>query len=458
MANIVNINVFLQPAPTPSTLQRTGVIISMGATNLPPITDTTVTTLGSGSSVAITQPSDLTTLMVGSDPLLVAGQTLTALTWSGGVVTGTVSGVHGYNTGDVLLLTISGSTPAAYNGTYGCTITSTTQFTYAKASNPGTATVLGTVLVEDEAEVVQAVNAYFNQATQYPTTITPVAIYILELGDIQAAVGVALLTAWLAINPQLAYIYITPNNWITNTDTLIADNSGNKDLIYFYTNCVNANLNTSAILNKSGKKAQVFAAQTVGAVGEYPAATLAAIVLNYSPSPLHKVPQAAYTYLFGWSQRAANDPNIATLTDENVNYSFTGAEGGLSLSILKMGVYQDGTQLNNWYAIDWLNVQVHQALAFAVIDGSNNTANPLFYNQQGIIRLQAVAQSVVNRAVSVGLLAGSPQVQAVSYADYIAAYPTDWENGIYNGLSVTIATNRGFLTINFTVTVTTTAP
>lgn len=68
-------------------------------------------------------------------------KTVTAMSWSSGVVTVTVAG-HGYATGNVV--TIAGVTPAGYNGTYSITVTGANTFTYALASNPGAVTVQGT--------------------------------------------------------------------------------------------------------------------------------------------------------------------------------------------------------------------------------------------------------------------------------------------------------------------------
>lgn len=68
-------------------------------------------------------------------------KTVTAMSWSGGVVTVTVTG-HGYATGNIV--TIAGVTPAGYNGAYSVTVTGANTFTYALASNPGAVTVQGT--------------------------------------------------------------------------------------------------------------------------------------------------------------------------------------------------------------------------------------------------------------------------------------------------------------------------
>lgn len=69
-------------------------------------------------------------------------QTITAMTWAGGVVSVTTTTNHGYATGNIIA--IAGVTPAGYNGSYVITVTSATTFTYLLAANPGAVTVQGT--------------------------------------------------------------------------------------------------------------------------------------------------------------------------------------------------------------------------------------------------------------------------------------------------------------------------
>jgi len=72
----------------------------------------------------------------------VAGQTISSITYITTTATLTTSTAHGLTTGNVV--TITGATPAAYNGTFVITVTGTTTFTYTMASNPGAnATVVG---------------------------------------------------------------------------------------------------------------------------------------------------------------------------------------------------------------------------------------------------------------------------------------------------------------------------
>lgn len=68
-------------------------------------------------------------------------KTITAMTWSGGVVTAT-SAAHGFSTGNIV--TIAGVTPAGYNGVYAITVVDANTFTYAVAVTLAVVTVQGT--------------------------------------------------------------------------------------------------------------------------------------------------------------------------------------------------------------------------------------------------------------------------------------------------------------------------
>ena len=69
---------------------------------------------------------------------------LSALAWAGGTVTATTAAPHAFTVGTTAQVTIVGATPAGYNGTFACTITTATQFTHPVAANPGPATQPGT--------------------------------------------------------------------------------------------------------------------------------------------------------------------------------------------------------------------------------------------------------------------------------------------------------------------------
>ena len=104
--------------------------------------------VGSGTVVtdgAITATSS--TLTCSTSAPFTAGMTTTvtatAATWTSGVVT--ITAANTFVAGQSVLL--AGFTPSGYNGIFTIASASSTQFTFALASNPGTETVLGTATV-----------------------------------------------------------------------------------------------------------------------------------------------------------------------------------------------------------------------------------------------------------------------------------------------------------------------
>ena len=83
-----------------------------------------------------------------SFPAVTGAKTISTLTFSTTTATLTTSTAHGLSTGATI--TVSGATPAAYNGTYVITVSTSTQFTYTMASNPGSnASVVGSYTVQN---------------------------------------------------------------------------------------------------------------------------------------------------------------------------------------------------------------------------------------------------------------------------------------------------------------------
>src|SRR5579859_620841 len=204
MTNIVQVNVTQTIAPTPETLQQTGALVSQGGTILAP-----------GTSGLLTQLSDLTPLLRGALPL-------SSLTWAGGTVTATASAPHGFTSGDTIELTIAGSAPSGYNGTFQCLITGTSTFSYPLAVNPGAMTIAGTYTPEDVAELLAMATTFFAQGFS-------TAVYVLELGPGTPNEGIAALSAYLTANPNTSYtpgasgfyyIYELPREWDGNANLL----------------------------------------------------------------------------------------------------------------------------------------------------------------------------------------------------------------------------------------------
>jgi hypothetical protein len=429
--SIVQVNVSQQIAQTPSTLQQTGALISQGAT-----------TLAAGTYSLITDIADLTALLVG-------GKALSALAWASSVVTATTAAPHGYTIGDILQLTLAGNTPAGYNGTFTATITTTTQFTYPLASNPGTATVFGTVTVEDVSELVAMGTTFFAQGNTLST-------YVLELGAGNALDGTVALSTFINASPQFFYAYLTPRSWGVSTDfvAFAANYNSTTAKTYFFVTTTTGFYTSFPAVDKSVRT--MIEAPTIPTT-EFSIASWFYTELNKLPSATNLSSPSAFKFLTGVTPYPTlnNSALLATLKTAGVNVVGTGAEGGISNTILLWGTGMDLNDASYWYSVDWVQINVNLDVSNAVINGSNNPLNPLYFDQNGINRLQAVAQGTMTRGISFGLINSSVAtiVSAIPFLLYVTQNPGDYKIGRYSGLAVSYVPARGFIQIIFNVLV-----
>ena len=427
--NIVTVNVTQTVAPTPNQLQKTGAFISQGATN------TAVYTAS-----LLTQLSDLT-------PLLVGTKTISTISWSSNVATVTAAAPHGYTIGDIIPLTLVGNTPSAYNGVFFCTVTTTTAFTFALAYNPGSLTVPGSFTPEDVAELVAMATTFFAQGSN-------TAVYVLELGISDATEGPPLLTTFITANPNAFYAYLVPRLWSSEAGfvTMLNNFTSTTAKTYWH---VTVYLNNYTNFGPTLKDALLMAEAPGIPATEFSAAARFYVTLNWSPSSTNKVTPLQYAYLVGVTPypTKGNAAQIALLRAANVDYISTGAEGGISNTILALGTCADSNSFNYWYSVDWAQINVDQAISNEIINGSNNPAAPLYYNQAGINRLQARGQATLTQGISYGLVLAPATVSAVPFSAWVAANPSSYKIGQYGGLSVTMVPARGFSTITFNLQV-----
>ena len=425
MPNIVNVSVTQQVAPAPSQLQRTGAFISQGAT-----------TLAAGETALLTQMSDLTAILTGS-------VAITSMSWTLGVVTVVTTTPHGIPTGDSVSVIISGVTPAGYNGTYTATSTGATGFTYDLTSNPGVVTVQGAMTLEDVSELVAMGTTFFAQGSNQ-------AVYVLELGVGDAAQGVTALTAYIQ-NPTIEfYSYLLPTSWDTEPTAvdLALTYTGTTAMVYFYVTTTLATYTNWLNLKSVFTTLQ----SPNSSATEFSAAAIFWTTLSYNPNASNLAHPLAFTFVYAVTPYVLTNTQQTTLKAAGVNWIGTGAEGGISNTIIFWGTFMDLNPFNYWYAVDWLAINVEISLANAIINGSNTPTNPLYYNQAGINTLQKVAQATTNNGISFGLILSPAAVQAVSFSTYVAQNPSDYATGTYNGLSLTFVPARGFTSITIYLT------
>lgn len=452
---IVNVTVNIVAAPLPNNLQQMGAIISQGGTDLAPGESEVLTTLSDLSEIAPTPKA------------------LTSLAWASGVVTATTTAPHNLTNGDHISMIIAGSLPVGYRGTYVATVTGASTFTYPQAVNPGTtpASTPGTYVPADSAELVNQVTTFFNQGANQ-------AVYVLELGVGTPAEGITALTAYLTANPGSFYRYLLPRAWSDEASLLplVSGYETTTSKTYFHVTVTEDNYTDFTSQMKS--VVAFIDSPDADPLTEYGAAWPFWVLLQYRPSPTNRVTPFAFAFGFGitpWKIRD-NGAKFTAFKAAHINWAGTGSEGGISDTILFWGTTMDGRDGLFWYAVDWAQINIDLDISNAVINGSNSQP-PLDYDQPGINRLEGVAAGTLSRGVSFGLLTGTVKqyeltaavwdvnlanglyngqsaINAVPFPDYVRANPSDRAAGIYNGFAAVITTQRGFITIGFTINVT----
>jgi hypothetical protein len=517
---IVTVHVSIIEAPTPINYQRTGALVSFGATHRP-----------AGETNLLTQLSDLDYLPDGS-PFILMEAAITSVTWAAGTATVTTTQpIPNVQVGDVLPIVLSDFEPVVpppngpgYLGLKACTITSTTTFTFPQAADPGTPSQIGKYRLHAAVELSQMATSFFAQGNE-------VGVWVLELGyDNNPDNNVEALDTWLTNNPLTIYGFLMPRRFgcdslilgsaqqpLPFTSLLKRFQAPSNTMEYFWLTVADGNSQTwptmtmenlflPGQLGSGGTKGngssykdviQMVEAPVlqdpdlifVPAVGFDPARweipnylddegefTLAAMFYNalaYRPSNTNRITPMAFKFLYGVTAypQKNNGPLLRSFKSANTNYITTGAEGGISFTMLYEGVTLDGHDYFNWwYTIDWVQIEIDLNLSNAIINGSNNPLAPLYYNQEGINFLETVLYHTMQSAQTFGMVLGKIEmtqydgpeltsainggqfaakcnVNAVPFLQYSLANPGDYKIGEYDGLSTLFIPARGFIHI-----------
>lgn len=362
---------------------------------------------------------------------------LTAISWSasnGGTVTATTTTAHTVLPGE--FFTITGCTPAGYNGTF-LALTGTTAETlvYALATNPGAESALGTLAAATNGTVTATTTSnhgilpgqYFQIAGTIPTGYN---------GWFLALAGTATNTI----------VYALPAN------------PGGESTL--------------------GTLVQSQYASAGIPSTEFSLAAVFQVTLNYRPTSTNKVTPLNYAFVFGVTPfpTQGNAALITTLLNANINLIGTGAQGGISDTLVLGGTMKDGNPFKYWYSVDWAQINLQQNAIAALIAGANNPQAPVDYNQNGINVLQQSAISTMSTGISSGLVLNPIQpltldaaeftnalnegtydgftlVNADPMGSYTTENPNDYAAGVYNGISVDYVPLRGFTSITFNLNI-----
>lgn len=535
MANsIVQVNVSQQLAPAPLTLQQTGAFVSVGGTsNLPgsltlltsasaltslltaPISVSSITQTGGLATATVNQTTatggtynattGLVSLTLAASAGLAPGAAVTVAgaagsgsfadidgNWQAAAGTGgttlnffvapgltmTIASASNVQpnlgaTSDTYNVNITGAFQSGYNGTFLATVASATTFTFAvPIGTVSPATGSPTYTQAGVSELLQMVTTFFAQGIG-------VAPYVLELGPLEPAAAITALNTWITSNPGIVYIWLVPRVFSSQSSylTFVANYESTTAKVYFFTTMTNSNYTSFTNLMKS----VVGMVEAPGAsLVEFSLASAMYVALNQKPSNTNKVTPFAFAYITGVTPYPlpGNGPTLAAFKAANVNYVGTGAEGGINKAIILWGTTMDGQDfLKYWYSVDWVQLNVDQAISNAIINGSNNPVNPLFYDQQGISVLQGVAASTMNSGITFGMVLGNVTqteldgpdlaaalnagtyanqtvVNAVPFIVYATDNPSDYPAGIYKGFTIVYTPLLGFKQIIFNVIVT----
>ena len=424
---IVEVTVKQKVAPAPITLQSTGALVSLGGTNLTP-----------GTKALLTQASDFTAIEQ-------VAKALTSITCSGTTATATTAAAHGFTNGDTLEIFIKATVPTGYIGLWACTVTGATTFTFTVPSTLASTTTPGTYQDDNYVETQGMVTTFFAQGNTTPA-------YVFECGPGTVNDTIPILANYILANPYTVYIWLCPAEWDgagAFAVDLLSVYSGASAKVYFF---FQTQLNTyTTYLNTW--KCGMGLVQSPSSIfpTEFSMAAVMWTVLSWNPSNINQVPPLQYTFVTDVTAYPlmGNQVSLTNLLNANINWIGTGAEGGISNTLIRNGTLLDGNPMNYWYAVDAVQLHVDEDLANEVINGSNNPQNPLYYNQAGINRLQARAEATMAYLISWGLILGPVNVTAVPFAEYVTDNPSDYSAGIYKGLAVIFTPNRGFSQIVF---------
>ena len=293
-----------------------------------------------------------------------------------------------------------------------------------------------------------------------PSALTGATAYLVYMGTSSSELYLQNSSSGTAIGTN--YTQAAPIETTTGTSTTLADLgnqlSGNTAKTFF---CVNTSVTNCAAYGTmsadsvwNGYKAIIAVAPSPSAqAGEFTAAAwLYNIVVN-NPGAANKLAPLQYRFLFGVTPWPATgySANLQTLADYGANWVGTGAEGGIGQNCIFKGTTSSLVQISEWYGLDWAGINTDQALANAVINGSN-TNPPLEYDQHGINYLAEVAQQKIDDAITFGCLQ-SGTVSATPFATYYQQNPGDYPDGIYNGISCSAVGQAGFLNLVFNLNV-----
>lgn len=430
---IVNLTATLTVAPTPSQLQRSGTFISTGAT-----------TLASGSYQFLSQLSDLTPILNADPSVATQAAELTAMA--------TTFFAQGNSVGVYVLELGTQTNGAAGIEALQAWITANPGVFYAylvPAAWDNNTDVVGSIIIDNGGTgYVSAPSVTITGGGGSGATATAVvqngavtSIVITTPGDSFTTAPTVTIDA-----PPTGGTQATAHaNLASELDVVAGDFANPTAKTYFFITTTVANVG----IYQPNKSVCAFVPSPLATSQEYGASVYFYNYLVNNPGPANQLAPMQYRYAYGVTPWPAKGyaQQVNTILSAYGNIIYPCSEAGISNTGQWKGTFSDGSQMSWWYGVDWFQIQVAQSLAAAVINGSNSNP-PLLYDQNGINTLHAVANTVLDTAITYGCLEGG-SITATSFATYTQQNPDNYKAGIYGGFLATVSGQNGFLQISF---------
>jgi hypothetical protein len=183
----------------------------------------------------------------------------------------------------------------------------------------------------------------------------------------------------------------------------------------------------------------------------------------YDLSSTNKSTMLNYKNALGVTVEVLDDSLRADLNNSGVNY--IGEMAGHAM--IFNGRYADLNTWDYWYNWDWLQISLLNSVSAAIVNGSNVPSAAIQYNQNGIDALLSVANGTGNTGKLFGAVTefgasynihtesieNKGTFAAVPFYTYIAASPSDYAAGIYQGFSAYFLIGRFIRKVVFSITI-----
>lgn len=319
--------------------------------------------------------------------------------------------------------------------------------------------ILKDVKVTD-SEFARSLISYFNYSNNRPVNV--LETYSADDTKTPEASQVKALTDYIAAGVTKCYIYLVPSSWyITNSPlaaALAAYTKETSQQYFMITTTKDTDPTTDSVFTQFQNLKSLFCVYDNTDTDFAKTYTMAGAMLGliasskFDISTTNKASPLNYKTLASYKFKTIANTMLQHLIQAPVNFVFD----EIGLPTLGNGRYTNGDTFEYWYQWDLTQTAIDTKLTTMLINGANNPAYTIRYNQQGIDVLSASVKSVLAQQQSLGILTdfaqgvdpvtgelvGEGDIIATPFNEYITNNPEDYKNEIYNGISFYVMIGR----------------